>query len=73
MQDHTQDRDQDQDRAAPAAEADLLGDNARNTGTLDKLQPGREAPRGAESGEAEPGKDENQAGFVKDAAKKFSP
>jgi hypothetical protein len=72
-----QDDTQNQDRTAPAAEADVLGDAARNTGTLDKLQPGREArgeaARGEESGQAEPGKDENQAGFVKDADKKFSP
>lgn len=77
MQDDTSDKAQDKERSAPAAEADLLGEAARNTGTIDALQPARqrpgEAPRSDDGGEAQPGKDENQAGFVKDADKKFSP
>lgn len=73
-----QDTHRDQDRTAPAAEDDVLGEAARHTGTLDRLQPGRETRRGVpgdqeDRGEAEPGKDENQAGFVKDADRKFSP
>lgn len=78
MQDQTRDRqDTNEDRSAPAAEADLLGEAARNTGTMDGLAPARDdsnqAPRGNERGQAQPGRDENQAGFVKDADKKFSP
>lgn len=72
-----QDDDHDQGRTAPAAEADVLGEAARNTGTMDGLMPGRDgqgpASRGNERGQAQPGKDENQAGFVKDPDKKFSP
>ena len=80
MQDQTrdrQDKDKDQERSAPAAEADVLGEAARNTGTLDGLAADRgdkgQATRGDERGEAQPGQDENQAGFVKDPDKKFSP
>ena len=78
MQDQTRDRqDKNQDRTAPAAEADVLGEAARNTGTMDGLVAERDdkgqASRAEERGEAQPGKDENQAGFVKDADKKFSP
>jgi hypothetical protein len=78
MQDQTRDRqDKDQERTAPAAEADVLGEAVRNTGTLDGLAPDRgdkgQATRGDERGEAQPGQDENQAGFVKDPDKKFSP
>jgi hypothetical protein len=67
-----------QERGAPAAEDDVLGEAARNTGTLEPLRedPNRTnepAQRGAAEGEAQPGKDENQAGFVKDADRKFSP
>jgi len=63
---------------APAAEADVLGEDARNTGRLDKLSDDgkpRADQRGhqQEDGSAKPGTDENQAGFVKDQDKKFSP
>ena len=79
MQDQTRDKDQaqDQGRTAPAAEADVLGEAACNTGTMDGLTPDRDdkgdASRGKERSEAQPGRDENQAGFVKDPDKKFSP
>ena len=73
----SQDKDKDQERSAPAAEADVLGEAARNIGTLDGLAPERgdrgQATHGDERGEAQPGQDENQAGFVKDPDKKFSP
>jgi len=82
------------ERTAPAAEADVLGEEASNTGKLDKLTDdgspradgganpradGGANPRadgGAnprEDGSAKPGADENQAGFLKDQDKKFSP
>lgn len=67
------------DRTAPAAEADVLGGDARNTGQLDKLTDDKGAsggaPRGNPSGDgsAKPGADENQAGFVKDPDKRFAP
>ncbi|WP_427912322.1 hypothetical protein ACPWT1_17000 [Ramlibacter sp. MMS24-I3-19] len=74
MQDQTRDRqDKEQERTAPAAEADVLGEAARNTGTMDGLAPQRDDNAQAERGQAQPGKDENQAGFVKDPDKKFSP
>jgi hypothetical protein len=76
MQDQTRDRqDKDQERTAPAAEADVLGEAARNTGTMDGLvtdEKDKDA-RNDERGQAQPGQDENQAGFVKDPDKKFSP
>jgi len=66
------------ERTAPAAEADVLGEEASNTGKLDKLTDdgspradGGANPR--EDGSAKPGADENQAGFLKDQDKKFSP
>ena len=66
-----------QERTAPAADADVLGEEARNSGTMEGLADGSgdagKADRGSGAGEAQPGKDENQAGFVKDAEKKFSP
>jgi len=66
------------ERGAPAAEDDVLGEAARNTGTFEQLRedPARgnePAQRGTAEGQAEPGKDENQAGFLKDADRKFSP
>ena len=77
MQDQTRDRqDKDQERTAPAAEADVLGEAARNTGTMDGLvtdEKKDKAARNDERGQAQPGQDENQAGFVKDPDKKFSP
>ena len=74
------------DRTAPAAQDDVLGEAASNTGSMDGLSDdvggdgtprergGQPRPdRGAADGEARPGKDENQAGFVKDPDKPFSP
>jgi hypothetical protein len=69
------------ERGAPAAQADVLGGDARNTGVPDTTD-GRMAPEAnqpvparpqAEDGEARPGKDENQAGFLKDDDKRFAP
>jgi len=63
------------DRTVPAANADLLGEDARTDGKLDGLpdtdrQDGTPRDRGtassAERGEARPGQDENQAGFLKE-------
>jgi len=69
-----------QERTAPAAEADVLGEEARNSGTLVRLQRDERGAAGGESpaaqgdnGEARPGQDENQAGFVKDPDKRFRP
>jgi len=76
------DRPDSNERTAPAAEADVLGEEARNTGKLEKLpgdtdaaRTGRADQRGTanEDGRAQPGEDENQAGFVKDPEKKFGP
>lgn len=56
-------------RSAPAANADVLGEEASNDGTLDGLaQEGKPngAPRDPDRGQAKPGKDINQAGFLKD-------
>jgi hypothetical protein len=69
------------ERTAPAAEADVLGEAATNTGTLDKLtgdggkagSPRAEDDGSTEDGSARPGRDENQAGFLKDDDRKFSP
>lgn len=73
------------DRTAPAAQDDVLGEAASNTGSMDGLAgPGDEEKSGdrgaptrpdrrAADGAARPGKDENQAGFVKDPDKPFSP
>ena len=67
---------------APAAQDDVLGGAARNRGTMEGLDPaagneGTPRDRGqgnaGENGEARPGRDENQAGFVKDGDKRFSP
>jgi len=66
------------DRTIPAANADLLGDDARTNGKLDGLdesssQDGKTDGRGqaspAEGGDARPGQDENQAGFLKEKDK----
>ena len=75
----TNDKDQ---RGAPAAQDDLLGEAAHNKGVVDTTD-GRMAPeanepvpgrgRADDQGEAKPGQDENQAGFVKDPDKRFSP
>lgn len=63
------------DRSVPAANADVVGDDARMDGTMEELteqldQDGTPRQRGqvrsSETGEARPGKDENQAGFLKD-------
>ena len=73
--------DSPDERTAPAAQADVLGEAATNTGTLDKLtgdgdktgSPRAEDDGSTEDGSARPGRDENQAGFVKDPGSKFSP
>lgn len=62
----------------PAAQDDVLGEAARNTGTgsleeADATTAGPSSSDGREDGEAQPGKDENQAGFLKDGDKRFSP
>lgn len=66
------------DQSVPAANADVLGDDARTDGTMDGLsdQVGQDGtPRdrgqagGQERGDARPGKDENQAGFLKEKDK----
>ena len=66
------------DRGAPAPHADILGDDARISPPMDGLpgdagQPeaAREpAPRAQpDRGEARPGRDENQAGFLKEKDK----
>jgi hypothetical protein len=63
------------DRTVPAANADLLGEDARTDGTLEGLVGGagkagesveRGQAGGSARGEARPGKDENQAGFLKE-------
>lgn len=66
------------DHGTPAANADLLGEEARNDGPLGDLadseaqwreadpRANRTAERESGRGEARPGQDENQAGFLKD-------
>ena len=75
----TNDKDQ---RGAPAAQDDVLGEAARNTGVVDttdgRMTPDANDPvpgrgRTDDKGEARPGQDENQAGFVKDGDKRYSP
>jgi hypothetical protein len=73
------------ERTAPAADADVLGEAATNTGTLDELtgndaadgdatgRPRPKAEGSIEDGSAAAGRDENQAGFLKDGGRKFSP
>lgn len=66
---------------APAAQPDVLGEKARNKGVVDttdgRMEPEVNLPIPgnpvAEHGEAKPGRDENQAGFVNDPDKRFSP
>jgi hypothetical protein len=66
-------------RTAPAANEDILGGEARTTGEVEGPAPGAGvdgAPvdgsvrpttdKGNAEGEAKPGKDENQAGFLRD-------
>jgi hypothetical protein len=62
-------------RTVPAANADLLGEDARTDGNLDELpatdrKDSTPQERGnassVERGEARPGQDENQAGFLKE-------
>jgi hypothetical protein len=62
------------DRGAPAAETDVLGEAARNRGTMDGLkeQPGQRDDA-SQPGDAAPGVDENQAGFLKDPDKRDRP
>ncbi|HZY18391.1 MAG TPA: hypothetical protein VFE82_07910 [Ramlibacter sp.] len=72
-----------EEHSAPAAQPDVLGEEARNTGTLEGLtgeggsdaqsRPGTPRPRGQSDDEARPGRDENQAGFLKDEDKRESP
>ncbi len=52
------------DRNAPAANADILGDEARNDGKMDGLS--EDVRQDGSRGNAQPGKDINQAGFLKD-------
>jgi hypothetical protein len=73
--------------AQPAAQDDVLGEAARNLGTgalegADDEMGGKHTPReprpanhgrSEEDGAAKPGQDENQAGFLKDGDKRFSP
>ena len=75
----TKDKDQ---RGAPAANDDLLGEAARNEGAVDttdgRMTPDANEPvpgrgRANDRGEAKPGEDENQAGFLKDPDQRFSP
>lgn len=62
---------------APAAQDDLLGEAARNCGMPGGIASDRgsrrQAPRAEGDGEARPGQDENQAGFLKDSDKRFAP
>jgi hypothetical protein len=70
--------------SVPVAQDDVLGEATRVSGPVD----GTDTPPGAggaprdrgqgsreaeETGEARPGKDENQAGFLKDQDKRHSP
>jgi hypothetical protein len=76
-------KDKQDTGGTPVAQDDVLGEAARATGPVEGLdaQVGadgtpreRSGERGrADDGAASPGKDENQAGFVKDREKKFSP
>ena len=62
------------DRRAPAANADILGEEARNEGKMDGLSEdlGQDGtPR--DRGQAQPGKDINQAGFLKDEDSRDKP
>ena len=68
----------------PVAQDDVLGEAARATGPVEGLDAtvgadgtprdrGQGVDSGRESGEARPGKDENQAGFLHDRDKRYSP
>ena len=72
--------------SAPSAQDDLLGEAARNDGTMEGLDPrvgadgtprdrsdAPDSDRAKAEGEARPGKDENQAGFTKDAHQRRQP
>jgi hypothetical protein len=62
------------DRTAPAANADILGEEARNEGKMEGLSEdlGQDGtPR--DRGQAQPGKDINQAGFLKDEGRHDKP
>lgn len=54
------------DRTTPAANADILGDEARHNGKVDGLSEDPSTQLRTGRGEAKPGKDINQAGFLKD-------
>ena len=59
---------------APAANADILGEEARNEGKMEGLSEdlGQDGtPR--DRGQAQPGKDINQAGFLKDEDSRDKP
>jgi hypothetical protein len=68
------------ERGTPAAQDDVLGEAATNKGTgspstPSRGRPGESTPRSgaSEEGDAAPGVDENQAGFLHDPDKKSSP
>jgi len=77
----------DPNRPAPTAQADVLGGEASNDGSMEGLTgevggDGTPRDRGqgaggsrseADEGEARPGRDENQAGFIKDRDKADRP
>lgn len=77
---------QKQGQGTPTAQDDVLGEAARATGPVEGLDANLGADgtpreragqpkggRGEAEGEAQPGKDENQAGFVKDDDKRYQP
>ncbi len=62
----------------PTAQDDVLGEATRATAPVEGLPPQPEGGadgrgQARQDGEARPGRDENQAGFLKDADKRFSP
>ena len=64
----------------PSAQADVLGDDASHSGSMDGLTgevgadgTPRDRGQGREDGDARPGADENQAGFVRDREKSDRP
>lgn len=73
-----QQKPQPGERGTPSAQDDVVGGEARNTGTMEGLddavgRDGTPRDRGQAEGEAKPGQDENQAGFVKDPDNRFQP
>jgi len=65
---------------APAAQDDVLGEAMTNKGVPPNASAGKGGQPGAGAakrepgdGEAAPGKDENQAGFLHDRDKRYSP